>query len=89
MENLIGNPAEARDAATRIKDAIQGMQDAIDRLNTELTNQHIDTIAGWETEFYDEWKGYYTNQFPIVVRALTGAAENLNTAADAAETINQ
>lgn len=84
-ENVIVNAAEARDAAAQIDTAIQNMQDGIDKLNSEMNLFHSNTETAWEAKFNDDWNSFYRNKFPTVINALKGQAENLRTAATAAE----
>lgn len=84
-ENVIVNATEARDAAAQIDTAIKNIQDGIDKLNQEMNLLHQNTETSWEARFNEDWKGFYSNKIPTVINALKGQAENLRTAATAAE----
>lgn len=88
-ENVIVNAAEARDAAAQIYTAIKNMQDGINKLNSEMNLFHSNTETSWEARFNEEWNSFYRYKFPTVVNALNGQAENLETAATAAEGLDQ
>lgn len=87
-ENVIVNATEARDAAAQIDTAIKNMQDGIDKLNQEMGLLHQNTETAWETKFHEDWNNFYRNKVPTVINALKGQAENLRTAATAAEHLN-
>lgn len=88
-ENVIVNAAEARDAANQIENAIQRMQDGVDKLNQEMEMLHRNTTTKWEEEFNADWNNYYKNKFPTVVAALRGQVQNLRTAATAADQLDR
>ncbi len=87
-ENVIVNATEARDAAAQIDTAIKNIQDGIDKLNQEMNLLHQNTETAWEAKFNEEWNSFYHNNIPTVINALKGQAENLRTAAAAAEQLN-
>ena len=84
-ENVLVNAQEARDAASQIDTALNKMKDGIEKLNSEMNLLHSNTETAWEARFNDEWNSFYRNKFPTVVSALEGQANNLRTAATAAE----
>ena len=84
-ENVIVNAQEARDAASQIDTAINQMRDGINKLNSEMNLFHSNTETAWEAKFNEDWNSFYRNKFPTVENALKGQAENLRTAATAAE----
>ncbi len=88
-ENVIVNAPEARDASSQIYTAIQNMQDGVDKLNSEMNLFHSNTETAWEAKFNEDWNMFYRNKFPTVIRALKGQAENLTTAANAAEGLDK
>lgn len=87
-ENVIVNATEARDAATQIDIGVKNMQDGIEKLNNAMQRFHQETETAWEAKFNEEWENFYRNKFPTVINALKGQAENLRTAATAAEHLN-
>lgn len=84
-ENVLVNAQEARDAGSQIDTALNKMKDGIEKLNSEMNLLHSNTETAWEARFNDEWNSFYRNKFPTVVSALEGQANNLRTAAAAAE----
>lgn len=88
LENVFVNAAEARDAAAQIQTAIKEMQSGVDKLNSEMNLLHDSTQTEWEARFHEDWRDFYSNKFPTVVKALEGQAANLLVAASAADQLN-
>ena len=84
-ENVLVNAQEARDAASQIDTALNKMKDGIEKLNSEMNLLHSNTETAWEARFNEEWNSFYRNKFPTVESAIKGQADNLRTAAAAAE----
>ncbi len=88
-EDVIVNAGEARDAAAQIDTAVQKIQAGMDKLNSEMNLFHQNTETAWEGKFNEDWRDFYTNKLPTVINSLKGQAENLRTAATAAEGLDK
>ena len=83
------NPGEARAAAARVTKDREQMEEAIKILDKNIKSFDEKSEVQWLHYFREDWEKFYNSSFKTVCSALVGQANNLEVAANTAETLNK
>ena len=83
------NPSEARAASARVTKDREQIEEAIKVLDKNIKAFDDKSEVQWLHYFREDWEKFYNGPFKTVCTGLVGQANNLQVAAETAETLNE